>query len=234
MWERESPELKKKGDAPIPVAFNDAIGGGRPRAGAFLAVSAVAWLVAIVGVMVLLLRYSATPGFTGAIPQHWPAGSRISFDAGRPNLVVFAHPRCPCTRATLGELEILMARCQGRLGAQVWFITPPEAEVDWTDTALWRTASLIPGVTVHRDDGMAEARRFGAGTSGQTLLFDRSGELLFQGGITGSRGHSGDNPGRSAVVALLDENPAPGIRTPVFGCPLFAADCQQGDIACKP
>ena len=206
----------------------------KPPPNSFLAVLTAAWLVAVVGVMVLLLNYSASPGPTGAIPHHWPAGSRISFDTSRPNLVMFAHPRCPCTRATLGELEILMARCQGRLDAQVWFITPPGADESWTDTALWRKASSIPGVTVHQDDGMAEARRFGAETSGQTLLYDGAGELLFQGGITVSRGHSGDNAGRNAVEAMLEQRFTREIQTPVFGCPLFAADCQQGEIACKP
>jgi hypothetical protein len=200
----------------------------------FPAILASAWLVAVVGVMAVLFSYSASPGPTGAIPQRWPADSRISFDTSRPNLILFAHPRCPCTRATLGELEILMARCQGRLDAQVWFITPPGADDAWRDTALLRKASSIPGVAVHHDEGMTEARRFGAGTSGQTLLYDRTGRLLFEGGITISRGHSGDNPGRSAVVALLDETLPRGIETPVFGCPLFGADCQQGKIACKP
>ena len=205
----------------------------QPR-NSFLMVSAAAWLVVVVGAMVALLAYSAFPGPAGVIPAHWPADSRIACDSSRPTLVVFTHPRCPCTRATLGELEILMARCQGRVDAQVWFITPPGVDGDWTDTPLWRKASSIPGVTVHHDEGMAEARRFGAGTSGHTLLYDRGGLLLFQGGITVSRGHSGDNPGRSAVAALLEEKLAPGVRTPVFGCPLFATDCQEGEIACKP
>jgi len=200
----------------------------------FFAISATVWLAAVVGVMAVLLNYSASPGPTGMIPQLWPEGSRISFDTSRSNLVLFAHPRCPCTRATLGELEFLMARCQGRLDAQVWFITPPGADQAWTDTALWRKASSIPGVAVHHDEGMTEARRFGAGTSGQTLLYDRSGRLLFKGGITASRGHSGDNPGRSSVIALLDEKLPRGIETPVFGCPLFAAECRQGKLACKP
>ena len=41
----------------------------------------------------------------------------------------------------------------------------------------------------------ARRQRFGAETSGQTLLYDRDGRLLFSGGTTGSRGHDGDNAG---------------------------------------
>lgn len=195
---------------------------------------AAGWLVIVVGLMLALLRYSASPGSKGSVPDHWPAASRISFDASRPNLVLFAHPRCPCTRATLGELELLMTHCQGKLHAQVWFIRPADAPSDWTDTDLWRKASSIPGVTVGRDEDMAEARRFGAETSGQTLLYDRDGNLLFQGGITVSRGHAGENAGRSALEAMVEQRMAREIRTPVFGCPLFDSGCLEGGVACKP
>jgi hypothetical protein len=201
--------------------------------GAVRAMAAV-WLVMVLGVMFGLLRYSASSGSAGAVPHHWPAGSGISFDTGRPNLIVFAHPHCPCTRATLGELEILMARSEGKFGAQVWFIGPADAPGDWMDTALWRKASSIPGVIVRSDEGMAEARRFGAETSGQALLYDRDGKLLFHGGLTVARGHSGDNAGRSALEALLEQRFAGEVETPVFGCPLFDANCQQGGVACKP
>ncbi len=51
----------------------------------------------------------------------------------------------------------------------------------------------------------------------------RSGTLLFSGGITGARGHAGDNAGRAAIVALLNQlNPAT-TATNVFGCSLFAS-----------
>ena len=50
-----------------------------------------------------------------------------------------------------------------------------------------------------RDDDGAEARRFGAETSGQTLLYDARGALAFSGGITGARGHAGDNAGRASL-----------------------------------
>jgi hypothetical protein len=195
---------------------------------------AAVWLAAVVGAMVMLLNYSNSPGRVGAIPAHWPAGSRISFDARQPNLILFAHPRCPCTRATLGELELLMARCHGQLCAQVWFIKPEGMSDDWMSTDLWRTASAIPGVTVHCDNGLLEARRFGAETSGQTLLYDQDGQLLFRGGITISRGHSGDNPGRSALRALLERKLSNQVQTPVFGCSLFETACRKGEIAWKP
>ena len=56
----------------------------------------------------------------------------------------------------------------------------------------------LPDVTVVRDDMAGEARRFGAVTSGQTLLFDTQGNLLFSGGITAARAQAGDNAGRAS------------------------------------
>ena len=205
----------------------------RTRNGMIKAVAAL-WLVAVLGLTSALLFHSASPGSTGTVPSRWPTGSALPFDASRLNLVLFAHPRCPCTRATLAELEILLASCEGKFSAQVWFIRPPGASDDWADTALWRRASSIPGLRVGCDADLGEARRFGAETSGLTLLYDHNGKLLFQGGITGARGHSGDNAGRSAVAALSERSFKTEVQTPVFGCPLFAPCCQEGGLACKP
>jgi hypothetical protein len=76
-------------------------------------------------------------------------------------------------------------------------------------------------VTVQRDDAGREARLFGAETSGDTRLYSATGELMFHGGITIARGHSGDNPGRDALEALLFGKPAGATKTRVFGCSLF-------------
>ena len=48
-----------------------------------------------------------------------------------------------------------------------------------------------------------------------------SGELLFSGGITGSRGHAGQNSGEDAVIALVNGHSLPLTHSHVFGCDLF-------------
>jgi hypothetical protein len=118
-------------------------------------------------------------------------------------------------------LAAIMAHCQGRLTTYVLFLKPPGFADDWEKTDLWQSAASIPGVEAVIDDGGAEARRFRSATSGQTILYDAHGHLLFSGGITGSRGHSGDNAGRSAIVALVNTGAAERAETFVFGCPLF-------------
>jgi hypothetical protein len=185
------------------------------------AAGAAAWAL-LVGVgMVALVRYSLGPGRSAEAPAVWPATSRLARAAGRPTLVMVAHPRCACTRASLGELAVLMTRCQGRVAATVLFVWPPGTSTAWNETDLRRSAAAIPGVAVLTDEGGREAHRFGAATSGQVLLYDAAGRLRFSGGITGGRGHSGDNAGREALQALLVEGQARRSSTPVFGCELF-------------
>ncbi len=129
------------------------------------------------------------------------------------------HARCPCSRASVAELGEIAGRSRGRLLIYVLIVPAPgEAALD---SAVGRAASAIPGVRVVADDGGARSRAFGALTSGHAALFDAAGRLRFAGGITGARGHAGDNEGRASVLALLADRPASS-HTPVFGCPLSA------------
>jgi len=136
-------------------------------------------------------------------------------------LLVFAHPRCPCTRATLAELGKLMTHQQGQVSVTVLFVTPRDPGAGWGPNGLWAAAEAIPGVRARADAGGEEAARFGAATSGQAALYGRDGALRFSGGITGSRGHEGDNPGLSALTEALGPAGGRGTNAPVYGCPLF-------------
>ena len=191
----------------------------------FLVLALVVWAIGVAAGMGNLVRYATHPGDSGKALARWPTESRIRPLSERPQLVMFIHPRCPCTRATIGELALIMSRCQAELDAYVLAWKPADVAPAWATTDLLNKAAAIPGVTVKIDETGVEARRFGAQTSGQTLLYAASGQLLFHGGVTGSRGHSGDNPGRSAVVELACSDahrvdPIPHV-SPVFGCPLF-------------
>jgi hypothetical protein len=121
-----------------------------------------------------------------------------------------------------------MARCQGQLSAYVLFLKPADTAPDWEKTALWRSVAAIPGVTVVSDEGGREARLFHSATSGQTILFDRTGRLLFSGGITAARGHSGDNIGRDTIISLVTTGRANRTKAPVFGCSLLNPEAQAG------
>jgi hypothetical protein len=178
------------------------------------------WLVSIGAGMSVLWRYKNTPGALADAPADWPADARITRAVDRPTLVMFAHPHCPCTRATMGELARLMTEAGGRVDAHVLFLKPREMADGWERTDLWRRAESIPDVRVVSDVDGREAARFGATVSGQVLLYDPPGRLLFRGGITGARGHEGGNTGRSLLAAWIRTGNAPSRESRVFGCSL--------------
>lgn len=175
--------------------------------------------VAIVGLL-LLTGYSNAPGPTSAPPADWPAESAIRLNRLGDTLIVFAHPRCPCTRASLSELEKIVAHHPR--GMELWVLFyKPSGISDWPHTDLWETAAALPAAHVIDDLDGRESQRFQAATSGQALLYNAQGRLLFAGGITPGRGHAGDNAGRSAIETLLAGGQPGYDRTPVFGCPIL-------------
>jgi hypothetical protein len=180
----------------------------------------VAWAACVAAGMQVLWSYKTKPGPVAEPPALWPAASAARRIPGMPALVMLAHPQCPCTRASLGELAQLMSRFPRQLAATVLFIQPDGVSESWTDTDNWRLASAIPGVTPLLDEGGVESTRFGAATSGQVVVYDAAGRLLFSGGITGARGHVGDNAGRERVTSLLEHRAVDRAESPVFGCPL--------------
>jgi len=185
-----------------------------------LVISVWLWLAVVSFGVGWLWSYNHAAGAAARPPDQWPASSSVARVAGRP-LVMSAHPKCPCSQASVEELSKLMANCQGQLDAYVLFVIPRNASPDWYQTDLWNSAARIPAVRVVIDQAGAEASRFGALTSGQVLLYDGNGELSFAGGITQSRGHSGDNAGRSAIESLVNRAAAEIDHSQVFGCPLF-------------
>ena len=181
-----------------------------------------AWVVAVAGGLATLWSYQSSPGPLADAPAEWPAASRIPRPADRPVVIVALHPQCPCSRATIHELERLLAHRSERPEVHLLFVAPRDIEDAWVRSTLWETAAAIPDVHIARDDG-TEARRFGARVSGQVLVYDRTGRLQFSGGITPARGHEGDSAGIAAIDALLAGRDHPR-TTMVFGCLLFDGD----------
>ncbi len=186
----------------------------------FLIISGGLWFALLGGGSALLARYESTAGPAGPAPAEWPEASPLRRAPGMATLVMVAHPQCPCTRASIEELAALLAEGAGRVTAHVVFLQPENGGADWTQGASWQAAAALPGVTVSADAAGAEAGRFGGETSGDVLLYDARGRLIFHGGITAARGRAGANAGRSTLTDLLAGHPTLRTRTPVFGCPL--------------
>jgi hypothetical protein len=190
-------------------------------------VAALAWAGIVAAGFLALSAFDATPGLQREAPARWPAASALPAPAGRFALVLVIHPHCPCSRASVGELATILQRCRGRLDVHVLCYRPAGAGPEWAESATARQARGLPEVAFHWDEGGAEARRFGALTSGHVVVYGARGERLFAGGITRGRAQSGDSPGRSAVIALVaGEAGGPG-GAQVYGCPLCGPGAPQ-------
>lgn len=187
----------------------------------------VAWGGIVLASLGGMAVYQSTPGAVAAdvdanalrrVAAHHDAATNSSKATHR--LLVFAHPRCPCTEATIAELSRLVTWCAGRLDAEVYFYQPSGEPDAWSKTSLWEAADRIDGVRVRVDRDGTFARECDVSTSGQVLLINTEGHLLFSGGITPSRSHHGDNDGSAAIVAHITRGNGDA-STPVFGCEIF-------------
>lgn len=169
--------------------------------------------------MFALLLHESTPAAGGDPGASWRSDFALKRDPHLPTLILFAHPHCPCTVASLRELTKIVAESGRRATVHVLFLDS-ETGADWTNTRSVRMARRIPGAHVEERVSASALRNFGAETSGQAALYDRSGALRFRGGITPSRGHEGVSAGHLAVVQFLLAGRIPLRSTAVFGCSL--------------
>jgi hypothetical protein len=201
-----------------------------------VAVLGSSWLVAVGLGLWVLFDYQMTPASVAAVPRRWPTGTTLRLDPEKPTLVMFVHPHCPCSRASLHELQVLVTHCGQQLRSIVVFSKPKGSPSDWTNTDLWNTARSTPGVTCVAEADGRETSLFHAQVSGETMLYDSAGRLLCHGGLTVSRGHEGDNPGRLAIEKFLAGDSLALRDTPVFGCRLqdVSRSCSEKPKSAAP
>lgn len=189
------------------------------------------WLSVSIAGMVYLARYENTPAESNVShPSAFPAESLIQPDGENPLLIFFVHPKCPCTRASLNEFKRLMTDLDGKLQIYFVFMKPLDADENWTKTDLRASAEALPNVRVLIDENERETTLFNAQTSGLILLYDRKGNLKYNGGITSSRGHEGDNAARQAIYNIIKFDSDENSKMPVFGCPLRNKDCSGEQV----
>ena len=184
----------------------------------FFVLAGTLWTAAVAGGFALAQRYDATAGRTASACTRWPADAPLALDPARPTLLLFAHPHCPCTAATIETLNRLLAHVAGRASVTVLFYDDPALGADWAHSSLWDDTAAIEDVAVRADPLGATARRFGAWTSGQAFLFAPDGMLLYEGGLTTARGEPGEC---AALRAWLLDGDGPA-HAPVFGCSLVS------------
>lgn len=190
------------------------------RKKSFLTSLSVAWLIATGWTMIKVSAYKMTPGQAATPSRLWPRESEIPRNAQQATLVLFVHPHCPCTQATVSELARLMTTLRGQLSARVLFIRPDQFSEEWVKTELWTEVRRIPGVQTFVDRNGKEAQLFGSFTSGQVFVYAPDGRLMFEGGITPSRGHEGDSLGVRRIISWVRTGHADQAQSAVFGCAL--------------
>jgi len=152
------------------------------------------------------MLYECAPGQAARPPARYPEQGAL------PRLLLFLHPRCPCSRATLNELAQIRPSTQLEI---VLSQTPPGELVSQLQTTFTHAELVSDPEGRHRE-------LYQAWTSGQLIGYDAEGKLGFCGGITASRGQSGPSLGQARLLAWLNGQPQP--EAVVFGCPLVHPD----------
>lgn len=181
------------------------------------------WLLALVAGFGGQVIYSAGSGEVKQSPRAWPATTDVARSDALPTLLVFLHPKCPCSRATIEQLQRTLVGRWESIEVRAIFVLPPGVEPGWEEDSLLRQVRLMPHASIVLDHGGNEAKLFGAETSGFVLYYDTDGRLRFHGGITPSRGHAGDSNGSVVIQQLVTGRTPTMDNTRVFGCPLFDA-----------
>ncbi|MEM7312904.1 MAG: hypothetical protein AAF497_07105 [Planctomycetota bacterium] len=173
----------------------------------------------VVASLVTLVRYEFTPGQHAHAPRSLTSelASEVGTKADGFVMLVFVHPRCPCTAATMSELERLAARLNPSVASTVCVYLAGGVPESWAQTDYWERARQISSCRVICDRHGELAAAFGVATSGHVLLYHDS-NLLYSGGITSSRGHEGGNEGIEAIVKMVQEHDRTFTERPVFGC----------------
>jgi hypothetical protein len=179
------------------------------RRGLTLGVGVVTWICVVVAGFLIWDGVEARPGAVGSVPP--------TRGPGKPSVVVFVHPHCPCSREGLPELIKELRPASAGAEIRIVFVRPPGVPVGWELGRSWEIAAAS-GLGVNADPDGAEAAAEGAETSGYAVARDANGRVAFRGGI--GRGRTGSNPGLQAVADVLAGRVPVVSEVAVYGCPL--------------
>src|ERR1051325_8825510 len=133
---------------------------GKRHSGPLYSLLAIVWLAVCSAGLWALWGYQYTPGQPALRFPRRLFGNVIKPSAGAGTLLLFVHPRCPCTRASIDSLALIMTQSRGKIAAYALFFKPVSFAEKWERSDLWEEAAAIPGVTVLKDEGGAQAGYF--------------------------------------------------------------------------
>jgi hypothetical protein len=68
---------------------------------------AALWMIALAVGFAILIDHDLRAGSSSTAACHWPADSSLARSGDGPTLVMFIHPHCPCTAASLEQLDLI-------------------------------------------------------------------------------------------------------------------------------
>lgn len=179
----------------------------------------VLWIAVMAFGHYTLFSYESKECSRGTVKSTWP--EKASFTPGRlPTIVMFIHPLCVCSKASVEEFSNLMRNRSSKVNAVIYVMMPREKQKDFASAPIVERAGRIPDVRVLLDFDNKEAKTFGVETSGHVLIYDERGILKFNGGITAARGEPGPNRYEDEALKTLNSMLSARSAPPVFGCSL--------------
>ena len=176
-----------------------------------------------IGGLFCLTDYANRPGADAQnLSEVWPQ-SAPEMPTAQATVAFFYHPKCPCTRATVRNLERFLSQTGTRPAVIAFAYHPDDETGHWVETPLTQQVRRLANSRVVPDADGRMAQQFGATTSGQLLIYDEDHRLVFSGGITPSRGHEAESiASRKFATCLSGEATVELVKQPVFGCSIVA------------
>ena len=141
-------------------------------------------------------------------------------------LIMALHPHCSCSRASLSELHKLQSNVGDAVRVYVLVYVPDGQDKGWAEGISLAQLSRMNTEVIY-DPGGKICLETGLNTSGETLLYNAQGSLLFSGGVTASRGHAGSNYGIEFLHDAISRKQVERTETPVFGCAIRSIDIEK-------
>ena len=181
----------------------------------------------------VLTDYSYRPGAVGSlvtdlstVEEFAELNCDIELGSKATTLILFYHPHCPCTKATVDNLRQTVARYSKQTRVVAFGFCPDEKPDTWISSPLTSALRRLKANIFADKDGEF-CSRFGITTSGHVLAYGDDGRLLFSGGITSGRGHEGLCPATRDLNLRTSGRSSERVDWPVFGCPIIKSEDLQ-------
>lgn len=187
------------------------------------------WILLIGAGLSLFSWYSTTENslqHKHRAPSVLPVSDKVLSVQGKKTCILFLHPHCPCSKATLTEWQRAVQAGSSTTTFYAVFFggdgSVTEQKKWLSHTYLWNAVAHLPSVVSLIDSGSVLSSQFGAYTSGFVVLYDNNNKLLFSGGLTVARGHEGYNSYSRMLSEMLslDSTSITSVTSPVYGCGL--------------